>query len=93
MFFTNTNTFQEKNYVTKKAIDNWKRTEYLLIKNRKKQQQIQSYRDDDHANDLWYVLIQALTPQKYGEIEKLAQEYCDVWVKFWDAQTTLLQKK
>ncbi len=41
----------------KKAIDNWKRTEYLLIKNRKKQQQIQSYRDDDHANDLWYVLI------------------------------------
>ena len=25
----------------KKEIDNWKRTEYLLIQNRKKQQQIQ----------------------------------------------------
>ena len=49
-------------------------------------------RDDDHANDLWYILIQALTPQRYGEIEKLAQEYCDVWVKFWDAQTNLLHR-
>lgn len=49
-------------------------------------------RDDDHANDLWYVLIQALTPQRYGEIEKLTQEYCDIWVKFWDTQISLLQK-
>lgn len=48
-------------------------------------------RDDDHANDLWYVLIQALTPQRYGEIEQLTQDYCDVWVKFWDAQISLLQ--
>ncbi|MDJ0591210.1 MAG: hypothetical protein QNJ72_14640 [Pleurocapsa sp. MO_226.B13] len=48
-------------------------------------------RDDDHANDLWYVLTQALTPQRYGEIEKLTQEYCDIWVKFWDAQISLLQ--
>ena len=48
-------------------------------------------RDDDHANDLWYVLTQALTPQRYDEIEKLVQEYCDLWVKFWDAQTSLLQ--
>ncbi|MDJ0634818.1 MAG: hypothetical protein QNJ34_16635 [Xenococcaceae cyanobacterium MO_188.B29] len=29
----------------KKAIDNWKRTEYLLIKNRKKQHQSQRDRE------------------------------------------------
>lgn len=29
----------------KKAINNWKRAEYLLIKNRKKQQQIQRERE------------------------------------------------
>ena len=48
-------------------------------------------RDDDHANDLWYVLIQALTPQRYGEIEKLTRDYCDLWVEFWDTQASLLQ--
>ncbi|MGF1536075.1 MAG: hypothetical protein ACFB4J_06265 [Elainellaceae cyanobacterium] len=46
--------------------------------------------DDDHEDDLWYVLMQALTPDQYEEIAALCQRYCDLWVRFWDAQMDLL---
>lgn len=42
--------------------------------------------DDDHEEDLWYVLMQACTEEDYNYIEKLCLEYCDLWEKFWDTQ-------
>lgn len=52
--------------------------------------------DDDHEEDLWYVLMQACTEEDYNYIEKLCLEYCDLWEKFWDAQlehTELMRKQ
>jgi len=46
--------------------------------------------DDDHEDDLWYVLMQALTPAQYDDIAKLCNRYCDLWVEFWNTQMTLL---
>lgn len=46
--------------------------------------------DDTHEDDLWYVLMQALSPAQYDDITKLCQKYCDLWVEFWDAQMNLL---
>ena len=42
--------------------------------------------DDDHEEDLWYVLMQACTEEDFNYIEKLCLEYCDLWEKFWDTQ-------
>ena len=46
--------------------------------------------DDLHADDLWYVLMQALTPDRYDEVAALCEQYCDLWVAFYDAQMQLL---
>jgi hypothetical protein len=46
--------------------------------------------DDTHEDDLWYVLMQAITPAQYDDIAKLCLKYCDLWVEFWDAQMSLL---
>lgn len=42
--------------------------------------------DDDHENDLWLILTQALTPEQYGRIETLCLHYCDLWDRFWTFQ-------
>lgn len=42
--------------------------------------------DDDHENDLWLILTQALTPEQYGRIETLCLQYCDLWDRFWTFQ-------
>ena len=49
--------------------------------------------DDTHEDDLWYVLMQSLSPDKYARTEKLFEEYCDLWVEFWDAQMKLIDQK
>ncbi|MBW4572989.1 MAG: hypothetical protein KME31_34990 [Tolypothrix carrinoi HA7290-LM1] len=46
--------------------------------------------DDTHEDDLWYVLMQAITPAQYDDMTKLCHKYCDLWVEFWDAQMNLL---
>jgi hypothetical protein len=46
--------------------------------------------DDSHENDLWYVVMQSLTPERYADIEQACLEYCDLWVQFWDKQMKLL---
>ena len=46
--------------------------------------------DDTHEDDLWYVLMQAITPVKYNDISKLCLQYSDLWVEFWDTQLSLL---
>lgn len=42
--------------------------------------------DDDHEEDLWFILMQACTENDYRNLEKLCLEYCDLWEKFWDVQ-------
>jgi hypothetical protein len=46
--------------------------------------------DDLHEDDLWYVLMQALTPDRYDEVAVLCDQYCNLWVTFYDAQMQLL---
>lgn len=42
--------------------------------------------DDDHEEDLWFILMQACTEEDYVHLENLCLEYCDLWEKFWDIQ-------
>ncbi|MDO7192109.1 hypothetical protein Q5M49_00210 [Acinetobacter nosocomialis] len=42
--------------------------------------------DDDHEEDLWFILMQACTEEDYIRLENLCLEYCDLWKKFWDVQ-------
>jgi len=45
--------------------------------------------DDDHEEDLWHIVNQAITPDQYEDITSKAIEYCDLWCEFWDAQMNL----
>ncbi|ENX04037.1 hypothetical protein F900_00528 [Acinetobacter modestus] len=47
--------------------------------------------DDDHEDDLWFVLAQACTEDDYEFITKISFEYCDLWQQFWDKQIADLQ--
>ncbi len=42
--------------------------------------------DDDHEEDLWFILMQACTEEDYIRLENLCLEYCVLWKKFWDVQ-------
>ncbi|MDV4264647.1 iron-containing redox enzyme family protein [Acinetobacter seifertii] len=42
--------------------------------------------DDDHEEDLWFILMQACTEEDYIYLENLCLEYCNLWEKFWDVQ-------
>lgn len=46
--------------------------------------------DDDHEDDLWYVLAQAMTPDRQAEIRAQCLKYCDLWDEFWTLQMGLL---
>lgn len=48
--------------------------------------------DDAHEDDLWYVLMQALVPEQYKVTIDLCEQYCDLWVEFWDTQVALLNQ-
>lgn len=49
--------------------------------------------DDTHEDDLWYVLMQSLSPDQYANVEAMCEKYCDLWVSFWDAQMKLVEAK
>lgn len=42
--------------------------------------------DDDHQDDLWLILTQALTPYQYPRITALCDQYCELWDRFWTLQ-------
>jgi hypothetical protein len=42
--------------------------------------------DDDHEDDLWLILTQALTPDQYMRVQTLCLRYCDLWAEFWTVQ-------
>jgi len=48
--------------------------------------------DDDHEDDLWYVMAQSLSPDEYNSSEKRIIFYMEKWVDFWDAQLLLTQR-
>jgi hypothetical protein len=48
--------------------------------------------DDDHGNDLWLIVTQALLPSRYEEVTVAALQYCDLWTRFWDRQMRLLDQ-
>lgn len=42
--------------------------------------------DDDHEDDLWYALAQAISDEDFVSLTELCLEYCSLWNKFWDVQ-------
>jgi hypothetical protein len=38
--------------------------------------------DDDHAEDAWYVFMQAITPDRYDELHAKALSWLDTWEQF-----------
>lgn len=48
--------------------------------------------DDDHGDDLWLIVTQALLPSRYEEVTVAALRYCDLWTRFWDRQMRLLDQ-
>ncbi|EDX87490.1 hypothetical protein S7335_5200 [Synechococcus sp. PCC 7335] len=49
--------------------------------------------DDTHEDDLWYILMQSLSPEQYENIEAMCEQYCDLWVDFWNAQMQLVKEQ
>lgn len=47
--------------------------------------------DDDHQDDLWYALAQAITADDYEQLSSLCLEYCDLWNAFWDTQISEIE--
>jgi hypothetical protein len=42
--------------------------------------------DDDHHDDLWFLIQQAATPDRYDEVLRRARYYLGLWAQFWDEQ-------
>ncbi|MHC3122923.1 hypothetical protein, partial [Acinetobacter sp. GN11] len=42
--------------------------------------------DDDHQDDLWFTLAQAITKDDYEGLTKLCIDYCALWNEFWNVQ-------
>ncbi|QNV46427.1 iron-containing redox enzyme family protein [Acinetobacter baumannii] len=42
--------------------------------------------DDDHEDDLWFALAQAITKEDYESLTTLCMDYCALWNEFWDSQ-------
>ena len=41
--------------------------------------------DDDHSEDMWFVLRQALVPARYDELRARTSETLEVWARFCDS--------
>lgn len=48
--------------------------------------------DDNHENDLWWVLMQAITPDRYDDVAERCIQYLSLWAEFWDEQMRVLDK-
>ncbi|MDQ9758314.1 hypothetical protein RFZ45_05110, partial [Acinetobacter baumannii] len=46
---------------------------------------------DDHQDDLWFALAQAITKDDYESLTQLCLDYCALWTEFWDAQIADVQ--
>jgi hypothetical protein len=42
--------------------------------------------DDNHEDDLWIILTQALEPQRHAAVRVMCLRYCDLWAEFWTEQ-------
>lgn len=58
---------------------------YYFVHGTSDQEDTKAY-DDDHKDDLWFILTQAFTEDDYNFIEKKCLKYCDLWREFWDYQ-------
>lgn len=48
--------------------------------------------DDDHEDDLWASLNQALMPADYDEMGRVSSGYLTLWNRFWDKQMAIIAK-
>ncbi len=49
--------------------------------------------DDDHEDDLWFILMQACTPEIYPSLSSICMHYCDLWNSFWLYQLKVIAHK
>lgn len=42
--------------------------------------------DDQHEDDLWIALTQAMTPADFNRLSEVANQYCQLWSEFWSYQ-------
>ncbi len=42
--------------------------------------------DDDHEDDLWYLVNQVIDEESYQGLLKKCNQYCDLWYEFWNYQ-------
>lgn len=45
--------------------------------------------DDDHSEDMWFVLRQAIEPSRYDEIRASASTTLEIWARFCDSMLTI----
>jgi hypothetical protein len=48
--------------------------------------------DDDHAEDLWQLLTQAVMTTDYESIFGKCRQYTDLWASFWDQQLIFIEQ-
>lgn len=46
--------------------------------------------DDDHSEDMWFVLRQAIEPARYDEIRAKTSETLEVWARFCDSMLAIV---
>jgi hypothetical protein len=46
--------------------------------------------DDDHSEDGWTLVCQAITPERYPELEQRSEEWLDAWAAFADNAMKML---
>jgi hypothetical protein len=46
--------------------------------------------DDDHSEDMWFVLRQAIEPSRYNEIRTSTSETLEVWARFCDSMMAIV---
>lgn len=49
--------------------------------------------DDDHQNDVLYILVHTAQPQQYAHIHSAAMNFCALWDAFWHKQMERLPKR
>lgn len=42
--------------------------------------------DDDHEDDLWYLVTQVINEDNFQGLLEKCNQYCDLWYEFWDHQ-------
>lgn len=49
--------------------------------------------DDDHEDDLWAALVQAITPEQYDMVKGSSVAYLELWATFWSDRMKAIESE